>query len=306
VLTVQLESNGQGAPNREVKWSAELLKETGGHSHVLERLSLDSMPTSPAGTAANFAPGMANRPFGGFFVRGADSLSTIVDTTDVNGASEVFFVPGFIGGEYDIIATAALGEDTLSDTARFVVRVPDLVNVRTTAGADAYFVGGKIDSMSTPPLPLHLQDSIWFATSDFRTTVTSLVAGLRAGGNYPQVNDLSLPYGGSYTHTDLALDSAGGMIDDPWAPHRSHGLGVDVDIGWCYTTASGMDEHQDHRVSPDTTAVSLCGSNGAVRPRRVMNLAENLNLRVVIEGDHWHIRPIADFDFVGVFNHTSP
>jgi hypothetical protein len=149
----------------------------------------------------------------------------------------------------------------------------------------------------------HRQDSIWYATGDFRTAITGLVTDVQFGNNYIQVNDASLPLGGSYTpeEAQMGSDSAGVLVETPWRAHRSHALGIDVDLGLCYAASPGMDADQDERQSPPCTATPEVDLT-------LLRLAAGARgLRVILEGgdlaNHFHLRPFNTLAFEGLVEH---
>jgi hypothetical protein len=245
---------------------------------------------------AGFAPGAVGKSVAGFFVLGSDSVETATDTTDASGESTIQFIPGFIGGEVEIIASSAVSAVALADTVIVSIKVPGLVNIRPVGDTLAYFVGGKGDSTSVPPVTYHRQDSIWFSTPQYRDSLLAVVAVMQAGGYYMQVNDLSLSHGGSYTYEPASglteVDPPGVLVEDPFGRHRSHAMGIDGDLGSCYATSVGMDIDQDDRV-----ADGACSGNQLVVWEDLQYAASRFGLRVIRESDHFHLRPFSSLTY---------
>lgn len=151
-----------------------------------------------------------------------------------------------------------------------------------------------MDSTVSPPLDIHKQGEIWLATAGVRTAMGLVAQDLQIGQRYIQINDASLRLGGAFTiHPDTT--ASGVLIDDPWRSHRSHAMGVDVDVGLCYAPVSGEDG-QINRVSPDPE----CPQNLDVPPEDLEDAAFGRGLRVIGEGDHYHLRPFNTLTFFGL------
>jgi hypothetical protein len=289
-------------PGVEVTLTAEMIPGPGGHVHRSERVSFDDVPLTPTSFGPNnlspnlFATHSVGKPVSGFLLQGEDSLASLTDTTDVNGEVSFAFVAGFIGTDVDLIATATVGGGVVADTQRVRIRTPDLAPLTSSPliYANAYFVGGTVDESYTPDLILHPQDSIWYVGSEMAVPMVYLVNDLQRGNKYPQINDASLHFGGAFT---VAPDTAasGVRVDNPWRPHGSHGLGVDVDLSTCYAGVSGEDG-QVNRVYPP------CPGGMSLSENTLEQAALDQDLRLVYEGNppHYHLRPQSTLTFAGV------
>ena len=248
------------------------LPDSGGHDHVGDTLPFDSIPTVVSALSA-FTTGAVGRPVSGFFVRGTDSLASVVDTTDQAGSVSVDFVAGFAGGEVLIVAEA----DTLVDTLAITVSESDLTDLSSSASTDAYFVGGT---------SAHPQGTNWYVTPSFGDAVALLVEGMAGtpSGWYPQVNDASLSHGGTFTISPIDFSN-------PNKKHRSHAQGIDVDLSFCMAQTNGVDPLQSSRQHYDTATKSCPVGTPELDREDVLRLAEFLGLRVIQEKNHYHLRP---------------
>lgn len=116
---------------------------------------------------------------------------------------------------------------------------------------------------------------------------------------YPQFNDASLPWGGSINaHPDSLLPIAGSTatVDDVLAPHRSHALGVDIDISVCYSTDQGVDDHQSSRIR--WTSEGCLDSDNVAHPELEVRRSETVLAMKLFgdaalhgrNGNHFHVR----------------
>jgi hypothetical protein len=160
-------------------------------------------------------------------------------------------------------------------------------------------VGGTVDTVPNPNLTLHPQDSIWHATAMFEDSVAQLAEDVQNGSRYLQYNDASLPFGGAFTN-DPVTDPTGARVEYPWAGHRSHALGVDLDVGACWAATPG-DNGQANRVSFDDQ-IGGCPGQAEVDVIALRNAARTFGLRLVMEGDHFHLRPRSSMQFVCVWD----
>lgn len=264
----------------EVNLTALWLPGSGGHDHVQDTLLFDSIPTVVSALSA-FTTGAVGRPVSGFFVKGSDSLASVIDTTDQSGNVSVDFVAGFAGGEILIIAVA----DTLADTLAVTISEPSLTDLSTWAPNDAYFVGGTSD---------HPQGTNWYVTTAFRDSVAVLLNGLSdpVGGWYPQANDASLPHGGAFTISVVDFT-------DPYREHRSHAQGVDIDVSFCMASTNGVDPNQADRKNWNTATSSCPTGSQQLDKDEMYRLAQGVGLRVIEEGDHFHLRPMSKLSLPG-------
>jgi hypothetical protein len=296
-LTIATMFSGQvPAADQEILLSARFLPGTGGHVHIEDTLYLDS--ASVVGTEAEgFAWGMIGRPLWGFFRKDTTGLVAVTDTTDAQGVSTVKFAAGFVGGEVAIIASTIWDSVTVADT--LVIRITsgpfeDLED-NSTITANVALVGGTVDTVPNPNLTLHPQDSIWHATAMFEDSVVALADQMQNGSMYLQYNDASLPYGGAFTVSPVA-DATGARVEYPWAGHRSHALGVDLDVSACWAATPG-DNGQLNRVSYDPE-IEGCPGGADVDRETIEETARDYGLRAIVEGNHFHLRPRSFLEFV--------
>jgi hypothetical protein len=102
---------------------------------------------------------------------------------------------------------------------------------------------------------------------------------------YLQLNDASLPRGGGFTVTPPANPSSD-LIEQPGLGHRTHALGIDQDIAWCYAKFNG-DDGGTNRISGQDCS----GQNTIAVPlQRLRGAAQEQDAIVLREGNHYHIR----------------
>jgi hypothetical protein len=115
---------------------------------------------------------------------------------------------------------------------------------------------------------------------------------MQNGGYYMQINDLSLSHGGSYTYSRISglteVDPPRVLVEDPFGQHRSHAMGIDVDLGSCFATSAGMDPDQDDRVADGD-----CSGDQAVEFFDLRDAAGPFGVRVIRESNHFHLRPFS-------------
>jgi hypothetical protein len=214
----------------------------------------------------------------------------------------VKFAAGFVGGEVAIIASTIWDSVTVSDT--LVIRITsgafeDLED-NSTITANVALVGGTVDTAPNPNLTLHPQDSIWHTTATFEDSVAQLADQMQNGSRYLQYNDASLPYGGAFTINPVA-DPTGARVEYPWVGHRSHALGVDLDVGFCWAATPG-DNGQLNRVNYDRNTGQCSAAPGVVDPETFKETARDYGLRAMEERDHFHLRPRSLLQFVCVWD----
>jgi hypothetical protein len=208
----------------------------------------------------------------------------------VNGEVSFAFVAGFIGGSIEVVAEASDGGIPVADTLALTILVPGLTDLQdnATANANAYFIGGTPFPQTTPPDTIHPQDSIWYVTPQFANSVTALILEMDndSTDTHLQINDASLPLGGSFSVTPIA--TANGLSSDrPFnganMGHGTHALGLDVDVAACFNTETGMDLDQQDR--------DQCLGAGTVWvPETYFELVvHSYGVKVLREGDHFHV-----------------
>lgn len=266
--------------------TAEFLPRTGGHHHLDDRLLFSEAPAVPQGTAAG-------RPVTGYFKHGSNRVAELTDTTDLSGELSFAFVAGFLSGDVEVIATTEYDATTHADTLGFRIRVPGLADLEatTTVDDDAYLIGQTIVQSSSPPDTVHARDSIWYVTPTFGDRLEELAAAMVRDSAtttyYLQMNDASLPWGGTFS---VSPDTTTNQpVDVPYdRGHRTHALGIDIDIGWCQVPFTGEDG-QIHRISG-----SNCAAQGGVGVifRDLQEAAMSRGLLLLREGTprHYHLR----------------
>lgn len=250
---------------------AELLPGIGGHAHQQDRLGIDSLPViSYAGSSL---------PVAGHFKVGSTTSDSLVVETDSTGSITFQVVAGFIGGRLDVISSATIGDSAIVDTLELELRVPDLENLsgRATAAANALFVGA---------VAAHPFDSTWHATDEFADAMTSLAEEMADSAKYLQFNDVSLPYGGSFSlEANLATVAGTNKVDRPYVSHKSHALGVDMDVSTCFGSQAG--------VSANPSGVQAPPCEDALIPFDDLRAAaEERGLVIIVERrpPHYHFR----------------
>lgn len=293
----------QGAPviGDTVSFRAEVAPLRGGHSHYGTRHSLTEFPEVPQVPQAD--PDLVGTALPAHFRNAGVRIDSVDVVTDTTGSVEVEFVAGYLGAKIDVMVTAEIDTVVFADTVSHRLRVPDLVDIQPQF-SQAYFVGGTTSDG-------HPQGTNWYMESGVVPRMEAIIDGLYAlgsGSEYPQVNDASLPWGGSMTASVGRLIPVGtstSTVDDPFTSHRSHALGVDVDIAFCYSTVAGMDANQANRVHwtrPDELSPYDCYPRGEAEPRPDLRLNRVRTLQIMnTQGDaqmhvpgpdanHFHIR----------------
>ncbi|MGD2046885.1 MAG: hypothetical protein PVH96_11720 [Gemmatimonadota bacterium] len=284
-LTVKITNNGSPAVAQEVTVRAKWINERGGHSHYPDTLDLEDTPPPSPNLPGNQA-GESLPAITGAFVQADDTISVLTDSTDSSGELSLRFVAGYVSGQLEIVASTAFSGDSLADTLTVHIRVPGLVALQADASlqADAYFVGATVD---------HPRDSTWYATPSLDTALVTLLAFLTDTtlvdvGHYIQVNDASLPWGGAFTVDSAALaDSI--AVERPNMGHRTHNLGLDVDIAWCYA----LDHGEDGGASRISGTNCAANSTEDVPWLDLQSLAEGTGLKALREDTgqpHYHLR----------------
>ena len=260
---------------------AEFLSSGGHEAHITSPLDFDSAVTHVYGGTNPQAQAVT-----GYFKQGEMRSKSLTDTTDANGAIAFAFVAGWIGGSVDLIAGAKIGTDSIVDTLRFTLRVPELVALQSDQKAidNALFVGGTSH---------HPQFENWHVTAAVRDSLALFAERMHDfdGTRFPQFNDASLSFGGAFSVTPPQGPN-GVRVDAPFRPHNSHAIGVDIDVAICWSTTSGATSGQVGRVSPveDPEDVFTCPSEADVDAAELGVRASALGFQVIPEGDHYHLR----------------
>jgi hypothetical protein len=283
--TVVLTATAGSAPaaGTEVILTAHFLPGTGGHVHLTDTLEFSYAPFLAYGAGGS-------KPVTGYFKQGSLRTDSLTDTSDVNGEVSFAFVAGFIGGSIELVAEAFDGGAPIADTLALTIRVPGLTDLQanSTANANAYFIGGTPFPQTTPPDTIHPQDSIWYVTPQFANSVTAIIDEMDndSTDTHLQINDASLPLGGSFSITPIATEN-GLSSDRPYnganMGHGTHALGLDVDVAACFNTETGMDLDQQNR--------DQCVGTGTVWvPETYFEVVvHSFGLKVLREGDHFHV-----------------
>jgi hypothetical protein len=291
-LSIVLVENGALAAGKLVTFRAEVVELGGGHTHYSERHSLTEYPELLNDVRLGGLP-LQGTASAGHFRDGTTRADSIDVVSDSLGAATVEFVAGFLGAVVEVIAIAELADSTVADTASIEIKVPGLVPLEASGGLSsrAYFVGGT---------SAHAQETNWYVrpeiVNDLQTIATDLSnLMLEFGAVYPQFNDASLPWGGSFNGSAsslLDITGSAATVDDILAAHASHALGVDIDIAFCYSDASGVDD-QSSRVSWGSEG---CVRSGELLPDLEMERADALRIMrqrgdaQIHDGNHFHIR----------------
>lgn len=265
---------------------AEWLDTAGGHAHTTQIVRFDEI-TSATDSFPNRRPffgDLVGKPWTGFLIYQSTDYRSFEATTSA-GALDFEFQAGAIGGTVNVIAQTEVSGVVYADTVAIDVRVAGLVDARATqAVTGVYWVGGTT---------IHPQGSNWFMTpsaaAGMQVIIDSMAVHDAGSGYYLQHNDASLSMGGAFAggSSSLLTLSGGQTIDFPLASHTSHAIGIDVDLGLCYTTTTEYHASvpQPNRVGPD------CSTTKAVTRRRLERYSARQDACVrVHNGDHFHIR----------------
>jgi hypothetical protein len=270
-LTVTVTLNGQPLESQEVSLRAEFLDSIAGHVHVSSRVDIADghLAELPDTTLAGHGKSVL-----GMFAQGGDTTTTVTDDTDSEGAIALTFITGFVSGELDVIASISHGGNTIEDTLRVFVRVPDLVDLddNSTITSNALMVGETA---------YHLGGDNRNATTAFEDALEVMVAALQTDSTYLQLNDASLPRGGAFTVTPPQI-STGVRVEQPGLGHRTHAEGIDQDIGLCYASSPGFDEANNEISGSD-----CLGGQGIMVDELLL---EGFGFTVLREEDHFHLR----------------
>jgi hypothetical protein len=275
-IQVSVGVDGAPAPNREVLVRAELLP-SGGHAHLPAPMDIGvaHLADLPGSQLAG-----DGKPVAGMFAHEGDTTTSVSAETNESGEISLEFVAGFVAGHIEVIVLVPNGGAPLIDTLRLTVQVPGLVALDTNPeiSANALLIG---------PTAHHPAGS-WSATADFATTMQALVVGQRKslGGQnyYLQLNDASLPLGGAFTVTPPAT-AIGTRVEQPGQGHRSHALGIEEDLSWCYALDAG------HAGPGDRISGTDCGDQGTLPVDPA--LVEQYGFLVLVERGaepHYHLR----------------
>lgn len=220
----------------DVSVTAEFLaNDSAGHAHQTTRVAFTDVPDAQSGFP-DFGDLVGN-PWTGFFRFESADYDTFEAET-ASGALAFEFIAGSVSGDVQVIASTTVDSVLYADTVDIRIQVPDLVNDTLYVG-DAYFIGGTTAHALGPNL--HVTQSV-----ALRMQQIALAMAGEEPGFYVQHNDASLPWGGTFT----VLPTGQGTGANPLAGgHRSHALGQDIDIAWCYTDVAGFDPSEDDRVS---------------------------------------------------------
>ena len=268
-VTVLATMGAQPISGVSVTITGKLIPGGGGHSHYEDSLLLGSMPDF-------YYSASPPQHVAGYLKDGTTRSDTISVATDSLGTARFAFVAGFLGGRVNIFADAMVGGAVVADTVTVTIKVPGLVNVTTLGSLEdsVYFIG---------PKEPHQSDSIWYGEATFADTLRAFVANLADPSQmqFVGVNDMSLPWGGSFTLDALLYEvSANNEVDRPNISHHFHAIGVDADIAPCFYSSSGK---QTGFQNPSCSSASPTVDD-------VEDLARQLGLFVIGEGDHFHIR----------------
>jgi hypothetical protein len=76
----------------------------------------------------------------------------------------------------------------------------------------------------------------------------------------------------------LAIANSTSTVDNPLADHRSHALGIDLDIAFCYALDFGVDQLQENRVGWDNDNDECIAPDGTPHPELQLDreLAEQI------------------------------
>lgn len=258
----------------DVTVEALFLPRTGGHEHQTDTIFLQNIPDAPT-TPFNWGD-IGGEPLGGFLERDEQKTSTMAIETD-GGRLSFDFVAGVIGGDLQVVLETEVDNTTYSDTLDLRIVVPGLVLPDTTSSAEVYYVGGTAYH--------DLGDNLYVTpdVADRMDEIATLMAAIAPQSDYHlQHNDASLPFGGTFT--EVAIGAGTGAR--PVSAHKSHALGVDIDIGWCYANASGFDPLETDRIRGTD-----CSATAAVPEKRLSAIARRVGACMKIHaGNHFHIR----------------
>ncbi|MGE5849196.1 MAG: hypothetical protein ACM362_03575 [Candidatus Methylomirabilota bacterium] len=259
---------GQPAQGTAVEVRAEFLDSTGGHAHIQPGMPFESAPPLTQGPDAG-------SPVLGHFEYAGQRYVVLQLTPDASGAVAGQFVAGYVGGRVRLTASATLeGQEVSRRSVDLGIRVPGLVNLEDSL-TNVYWIGGT---------PAHPQGVNWQMVPPVVGAMQSIADSMRSsyGGQtlYLQYNDASLPWGGTFT-----WQIPPHPLEDPWLPHVTHAIGLDIDIAFCYAEYSGND-NQIHRVSDCSARPELRVSQADLDT--VAELHNGVNR--IHDGNHYHIR----------------
>jgi hypothetical protein len=156
--------------------------------------------------------------------------------------------------------------------------VPNLVTLEDSL-TNVYWIGGRA---------AHPQGVNWHMVTPVVGAMQSIADSMRRtnGGQtlYLQYNDASLPSGGTFT-----WEIPPHPLEDPWLPHVTHAIGLDIDIALCYAEYSGND-NQIHRVHAGQNLDCSGRPELLVSEVELREAAARVNAVTGAEGDHYHIR----------------
>lgn len=256
-----------------------------GHAHITAPLDFENAPTHVYG-----GPDPVAQAVTGYFKKGNSRTKSLSEVTDSNGEITFAFVAGWVGGKVDVIAATEVAGQLIVDTLEVVERVSGLTSLHSnpTALANALFVGGTSH---------HPQFQNWYVLPAPGDSLALFALRMHAlgGTQYPQFNDASLPYGGSFSVAP-PLGATGVRMDAPFRPHNSHAIGVDIDVALCWSSMSGATSEQTGRVSPteDPPNVFACPSDSEIDEAQLRERANALGFEVFPEDNHFHLRFIGN------------
>jgi hypothetical protein len=243
---------------------AELMPGVGGHAHVDTIVRLENAATATQGPDQN-------QPIPGHFRHDGAKRAAVQASTGTDGRARTRFSAGYMGARVRVIASATVDGKAVADTVPVTVRVPNLVTAEARLDTLVYWIGGT---------EAHPQGVNWYVRDSLLDELEDIASALRRtirGQNYYlQYNDISLPLGGTFTEHPNPLEH-------PWTPHRSHNLGTDIDIAFCYNMLRGNDGGGNRR--------RQCSGVERVPQGRLDDAARaEGGINRVHGGNHYHIR----------------
>ena len=262
-----------------VTLAGAMLAGSGGHAHFVVEKSIESSRLVDYRDLSG-APDDSGLPILGFFEDAAGARdSQFSADTEASGEVSATYVAGHVSGVMRITVTAESEGDSRTEVLDLTIAVPDLRPPPFLSLA--YYVGW-------PPGNLyHGVAENWYLRPYVAGAAMSLAAVLVDPGQpslMPQFNDASLRWGGTFQVGSLS-ELASGLEDHPWdVPHRSHRVGVDLDVGFCRVPHSGYDNEEQHRRFDHECR----GTPDRILLPEAARVAERVGAYVLIERNHLH------------------
>jgi hypothetical protein len=250
-IVVTLIKNLKPYPEQNVTTTVRMILPSGGHDHT------NQPPQNLLGQLCNMRTNDV-------------SIGKITTQTFTDGTILLSDKTSEIGGEFEFTATATIGSKKLEAKDTLTVRVPGLVALGTSqnyevVGAPGNYSGTNDPCRPYPPASQHNNNhygtqSLITAVQNIANSYSSVHPGIRL-----RINDMSLEYGG--------LFDCGSKTVQPntWqAPHNSHRIGKNADIGF--------------------TGIDINGGCVSINRRELREFIRRYTQnQPLIEADHYHI-----------------